>query len=170
MSCALSPSRPLVLIRSFLAASVLQVPRILDALRASPARGRDALFVRGEAAVRAIVGEVVGAPGPVNFGGSRACVDGGTSRNGQQGKSSADHRYPPMLAHRSSARSVILLARRQDLHKRRASRGGLLRACRRETGTSRCLDPWRSCSRTRSKVRSYSALFHVMACNRRTHG
>jgi hypothetical protein len=38
------------------------------------------------------------APRPVSFGGSIVCMDGSESRNNScQGKSSANHRYPPAI-------------------------------------------------------------------------
>src|SRR4051812_10295936 len=72
-------------LRAFLAASIGQVPRVLDAEPAAATRRHHALLERGEGAggaVIAVAAAVLDAPGPVDFRGGRLDID--CERGGRQ--------------------------------------------------------------------------------------
>jgi hypothetical protein len=86
------------------AASMLPVPDIPGILYArsagTGAARHHALFEGGEGAGQAVVATaaaVLHAPGPVDFGGSRAGIDGSKGCDRKRGESGADHHhgYPP---------------------------------------------------------------------------
>src|SRR5262245_3809166 len=79
-----------------------QIPWILDAEAAGAGTGRHhALLERCEGATRGAVAAaalVLDAPGPVDFGGSRANIDRSQGRERKQGEGGAHHHhgYPPI--------------------------------------------------------------------------
>jgi hypothetical protein len=97
LSAAASPPGTPALARAFgafLAAPILQIPWILHAEAAGPARRQHALLVRGEGAAGAVVaiaGTVLYAPGSVDLSGHRTAIKGGERCDREQREGGADH-------------------------------------------------------------------------------
>src|SRR5262249_30086154 len=73
-------------------AAVLQVPRVLHAIRAGAARGRHAWLVRDEAAVGGAAARagILHAPGAIDLGGTGAGIEQAERAEGEEGKADAE--------------------------------------------------------------------------------